>query len=136
MLKITRSVSPHAAGLLSAGVVASITAVVLVESLLRGRTTSFDHAVSLPGHRFDVPGTNAAMRAFTSLGSAPVVVAVLAIVALLALRERARALAGVLVAVGVLEEGLNLALKIGFHRKRPALFFVIAAPDLYSFPSG
>lgn len=76
------------------------------------------------------------MRAFTFLGSVPVVIGVVALAVAWALRRGRRGVAGVLVAVASVAEGLNLLLKLLFHRSRPALFSEIVLPASYSFPSG
>jgi undecaprenyl-diphosphatase len=76
-----------------------------------------------------------AMRALTRLGSGWFLLLVVVAVAGWAIHRRARALAGVLVAVAVAAEGLNVLLKLLLHRARPDLWELVV-PNSYSFPSG
>jgi undecaprenyl-diphosphatase len=134
--RLSSSLFTRTAVLLAAGAVAAIAFIEVVENVLQEEATPFDHAVSLWLHNFDSPVTDVAMRVFTFLGSSPAVICVVVLVAAWAVRRHARALAGVLVAVASVAEGLNLLLKVLFQRPRPDLFIEVVAPESYSFPSG
>jgi membrane-associated phospholipid phosphatase len=107
-----------------------------MKTLLVKEATAFDHAVSLWLHHLDSPSADIVMRVFTFLGSPWAIAAVVALVAAWAIRSRARPLAGVLIAVALVAEGLTFLLKMAFQRTRPDLFAAIAVPRSYSFPSG
>ena len=99
-------------------------------------TSALDRAISLAVHRLDSPAMDAVMRALTALGSFPAIAAVVAGVSLWCLRRKDKRGAIMLVAVAVVTELLNLALKETFQRVRPSLFREIATLHSYSFPSG
>lgn len=134
--KVKTSLSTRAAVPLGAAVVAVVVLCEVAEDVLQGEATPFDHSVSLWLHHFDSPATDAVMRVFTFLGSTPAIIAVVTFVAVWAFRRTTRAVAGVLVAVMSVAEGLNILLKVLFQRPRPDLFSEIVAPRSYSFPSG
>ncbi len=134
--KLRRSFFALTAVPLAAGVLAAVAFLEVAEEVLEGDATAFDHSVSLWLHGFDSPALTTVMRVFTFLGSAPAVIGTTFLVAAWALRSAARGLAGVLVAVASVAEGLNLLLKGAFQRQRPDLFTEIVAPKSYSFPSG
>lgn len=134
--KLRSSLSTRSAVALASGAVAAIAFIKLAEDVLEGETTGFDHAVSLWLHRFDSPASDIVMQVFSFIGSAPAIIGVVALIAGWALLRKTRALAGVLVAVASVAEGLNVLLKMLFQRPRPELFSEIVAPGSYSFPSG
>ncbi len=121
---------------LAVGVVAAVAFLWITEEVLEGAATPFDRSVSLWLHGFDSAALDGVMRAFTFLGSGAVITGVVALVAAWGLQHRRRAIVGVLVAVAAVAEGMNLLLKLLFHRSRPDLFSEIALPASYSFPSG
>lgn len=134
--RLGRSVSARTAIALTASVAAVYTFIEVAENVLQKESDAFDRAASVWMHHFDSPATDMVMRVFTFLGSAPPIIIIVAIVAAWAIRRRKHALAGVLVAVASVAEGLNLFLKGLFQRPRPDLFSEILAPKSYSFPSG
>ncbi len=108
----------------------------IATEVLRGQTQAFDNAVRGRVHSWASPWLTAVMQTFTLLGSTPVLVVVVALLALTLwrMRQRRQAMALVLGAAGgnILME----ILKLVFRRPRPVPFFGIAAPDSWSFPSG
>jgi len=134
--KLRGSLSMRTAVALAAGAAAALAFLEIAEEVLEGEATPFDHSVSLWLHDFDSPTLDGVMRAFTFLGSGAVVIGVVALVATWGLQHRRRAVVGVLVAVAAVAEGLNVLLKLFFHRSRPDLILEIVAPESYSFPSG
>lgn len=115
----------------SVGLFAKIT-----EDVVSHESTWFDRTVSLGVHRFDTPVLDHVMKLFTTIGSFPIVVCVVAVVAAFCVRMRDRAAAGRLIGVVALTEALNALLKHLFARVRPNLFEEIATLHSYSFPSG
>jgi hypothetical protein len=107
----------------AAGVVAAFVFLEIAEEVLEGHATQFDRSVSLWMHSLDSPVADKLMRAFTWFGSSYFLVAVVALVAAWLLERKAGLLAGLLVAVACAAQGLNVLLKVLFHRSRPALFF-------------
>jgi undecaprenyl-diphosphatase len=99
-------------------------------------TTGIDRAVSLRFHELDSPAMDTSMRAFTFLGSFPVILVVVIVAALWRLRRGDKRGAALVAAVAAFEELLNLVLKEAFRRTRPSLFEEIATLHSYSFPSG
>jgi undecaprenyl-diphosphatase len=134
--KLRSSLSIHTALALGAGVVAAIAFLEVAGEVLEGEAMAFDRPVSLWLHRFDSRTLDQVMRALTFLGSVPAIIAVVALVAAWAMLRGARSLAGVLVAVASVAEGLNVLLKLLFQRPRPDIVSKILVPDSYSFPSG
>jgi membrane-associated phospholipid phosphatase len=121
---------------LAAGVVAALAFLEITEEVLEGEATEFDRSVSLWVHGFDSPGMDKLMHALSFVGSVPVVIAMVVLVAAWALQRNARGLALVFVGVASAAEGLNLLLKQLYRRERPQLFFEAVQPDSFSFPSG
>lgn len=107
----------------------------IAEDVVQRESVGFDQVVSLALHRLATPPLDLIMRAFTVIGSAPLVLAVLLAVIVWSLRRRDRRAAGALLAVAAGTEGLNVVLKFAFHRPRPSLWALVALHG-YSFPSG
>jgi undecaprenyl-diphosphatase len=101
-----------------------------------GHAFGFDAAIRDSMHAHAAPALTAVMRLATVQGS-PERLSALALVLclLLALGGRART-ALLLVAAMAGTSLLDLALKLAFHRARPATFFDTPVPQSYSFPSG
>jgi undecaprenyl-diphosphatase len=98
------------------------------------------HALDLAARdlvqRIASPVLTEAMRGFTFLGEWPSITALTILSVVLFLRggrKRAAALLVIATAGGAL---LETALKLIFHRPRPAPFFDTPLPTTYSFPSG
>src|SRR5581483_5747843 len=115
-----------------------LTAAFIVLFLLvdRGRTQAWDNAISLAVHRLATPSVVAVMRGFTFLGThagtAPLIVTVLAV---LAMRRRFNlALGFALITVG--GEGPVEWIKMLMERPRPHLWASAYTADGFSFPSG
>lgn len=107
----------------------------IAEDVVTRESVRFDEVVSLALHGLATPPLDLLMRAFTVIGSAPVVLAVVLAVAWWCLRQRDRRAAGAFLAVALAQEALNLVLKFAFHRPRPSLWAMVALHG-YSFPSG
>lgn len=108
----------------------------IAEEMVEGDATSFDRATLLAIHRLDSPFMDMTMRAFTMVGSAPVVIPLTGALIVWVYRHGAPRLASILALVALATELLNLALKTLFQRERPTLFQEIATLHSYSFPSG
>lgn len=124
---------------LSAFATAAVSVVVFVRiarEVTIGHLSTFDRTVALAVHGLDGAVMNPVMRMATVLGSAIVVLPLVALVLALALRRRDYRAALVLLLVVLMTEGLNVALKGTFERARPTLFQEIATLHSYSFPSG
>lgn len=108
----------------------------LAYAVTRGQAGRFDLAVRDGVHVWASPALTLAMRGITILGSTVFLVALGAIVVwrLLAAGQRRAAILLVLAALG--GEGWDQGLKRLFERPRPAVFFGLAQPASYSFPSG
>jgi membrane-associated phospholipid phosphatase len=128
--KLDRFLLP-ALGLAALGIFAKIAGEVREEE-----TSALDRAISLAVHRLDSPVMDLAMRAFTALGSFPVIVAVVVAASAWRIRHHDKPGAAMLIGVTGVTELLNLALKETFQRARPSLFTEIATLHSYSFPSG
>jgi undecaprenyl-diphosphatase len=128
--KLDRFLVP-ALGLAALGIFAKIAGEVREEE-----TSTLDRAISLAVHRLDSPAMDLVMRAFTTLGSFPVIVAVVVAASAWRIRNHDKRGAAMLIAVTGVTELLNLALKETFQRARPSLFTEIATLHSYSFPSG
>ncbi|MGD0201649.1 MAG: phosphatase PAP2 family protein [Bryobacteraceae bacterium] len=130
----------RAGRLLWTGIVAAPLAVALF-AWLAGRVAAgapiwFDAGIRDFVHRHATPALTSLMRFVTALGEqGPLVsLSALAVAALLAARWRRAAGSFVVTMVGAFL--LDTALKLLFHRPRPAAFFATPEPASYSFPSG
>ena len=106
----------------------------LANEVFEGDTRHFDEAVRGWVHQFASPALTTAMKVISALGSEVLVaVFVVAVAVFLKIKWRRAAIWLMLTMAGGLV--LEVALKHGFHRTRPAPFFGVA-PHSYSFPSG
>jgi undecaprenyl-diphosphatase len=122
--------------LFTISVAASVLFVVIAAEMRRGTLDALDASVELAVHRLDSAAGDAVMKAATLIGSNAVLLPAVALVALLAIRLRRRAIAVVLVVDTIAVISAYSALKVMFSRERPRLFDKIALPTDYSFPSG
>jgi undecaprenyl-diphosphatase len=108
----------------------------LAYAVTRGRAAGFDLAVRGGVHAWTSPALTLAMRGITMLGSTVFLAPLGAwlIWRLMAAGQRRAAVLLVLAALG--GEGWDQGLKRLFERPRPAVFFGLAQPATYSFPSG
>jgi len=121
-------------GSLAAALVALLLFSWIAEEVFEGGTRQFDEGVRAWVHQFASPALTTAMTVISALGS-EVLAAVFssAVVTVLKIGWRRAALWVLLTMAGGLV--LEVALKHGFQRTRPAPFFGVA-PHSYSFPSG
>jgi undecaprenyl-diphosphatase len=107
----------------------------LSEEMLEGDTQKFDMSVRTAIHQHATPGLTRVMQGFSFIGSVAAVSVLCAVIlgVFLYLRQtRIAALLGItMLGMAILDE----ALKLAFHRPRPAPFFG-PTPSSYSFPSG
>jgi len=115
---------------------ASVLFVVVAAVMRTGALDRLDVAISLAVHRLDSAPGDVAMKTATLIGSNAVLLPVVALIALLAIRLRRRAVAIVLAVDAIAVIAAYSALKVMFSRERPRLFDKIALPTDYSFPSG
>ena len=123
-------------GASSVAICALLFVVWLSAEVVRGGTAGFDENVRAMVHEHASPVLTGAMRAFTFIGSPPVLWPLVALAAFLLWRAgwmREAMTLGVCM-LGAL--GLEIGLKLWIHRARPAPFFGLAAPESYSYPSG
>ena len=117
-------------------VLAALFFAVLAYAVVQGRTLAFDLAVRSTIHKWATPGFTEAMSAVTQLGSMTILLPLGAIL-VWRLYAAGRPRAAALLAITVLGAQLfDQALKFGFQRPRPQVFFGMAQPATYSFPSG
>ena len=107
----------------------------IAEDVVTKESMAFDEHVSLALHRFANPLVDDVMRIFSAIGSAPAVITVVMMVIIWSLRRRDFPAAITLAIAAVVVEGLNLVLKLAFHRSRPSLWEFVTLHS-YSFPSG
>jgi undecaprenyl-diphosphatase len=120
----------------SVAVLAALFFVALALAVAQGHTQSFDVAVRDTIHSWATPLLTGAMSGATQLGSATVLLPLGVILVwrlYVAGRRRAAALLAI-TAVGA--QVFDQALKFEFRRPRPEVFFGLAQPGSYSFPSG
>jgi undecaprenyl-diphosphatase len=120
------------------GLVAAVIALVLfswiADQVGEGRTRQFDDSVRAWVHQFASPPLTTAMKVISALGSEVLAaVFIVSVVVFLRMKWQRAAVWMLLTMAGGLI--LEVALKHGFHRTRPAPFFGVA-PHSYSFPSG
>lgn len=108
----------------------------IAEEVLERHIEPLDRSISLSIHRIDSPIADAAMRFFTVIGSASVVIPTVIVIAVWAWRSGDQRASRVLVGVAAFTELVNFLLKHAFERVRPSLFEEIATLHTYSFPSG
>ena len=106
----------------------------LADEVFEGHARRFDDTVRNAVHQYASPALTRVMVIVSALGSEVLaVVFVAAVTAFLLLKWRRAAIWLMLTAAGGLV--LQVALKLGFHRTRPEVFFG-KLPHGYSFPSG
>jgi undecaprenyl-diphosphatase len=106
----------------------------LADEVFEGHARRFDDAVRSAVHQYASPGLTRVMVIVSALGSEVLVaVFIVAVVAFLLMKWRRAAIWLMLTMAGGLV--LQVVLKMGFHRTRPAAFFG-KLPHSYSFPSG
>jgi membrane protein DedA with SNARE-associated domain len=108
----------------------------IAEDIAEKETSNLDLSVSLALHRADSPALEVAMRAASALATWPVLTCVVIGVCAWCLRRGDRLAAMVLAGAAGSAALLNIALKYTFERPRPDLFYEVAHPAGYSFPSG
>ena len=108
----------------------------LAFAVTRGRTGWFDRAVRAGVHAWASPPLTFAMRILTSLGAFPFLAILGMSFSWLLGAEGRRRNAILLLSATLGGEGLDQALKFLLERPRPAVFFGLAQPASYSFPSG
>jgi membrane-associated phospholipid phosphatase len=108
----------------------------LADEMLAGSTLAFDLRVRAATHALATPGLTHALRLVSRLGGPSVLMVLGVILAVIFVGHRwwrgAIVLCVAMAGAGV----LDTALKLAFHRARPAPYFGHALPDSYSFPSG
>jgi undecaprenyl-diphosphatase len=107
----------------------------LAEEMLEGDTQQFDAFVRTAVHQLATPGLTRLMQVFSFLGSVAVVTAMCLVAVCVSLYFRHTRTAALLAITMLGVAGLDVALKLAFHRPRPVAFFG-ATPSSYSFPSG
>ena len=130
------------AGLMTAAALVSLAVAVLALLLFswiatevrEGDTARFDLSVRMWVHQFFAPGLTHWMALVSQLGATGIAVALLvALAAFLVVPWRRAAVWLIITMAGALV--LDVGLKYGFHRPRPAPFYG-PLPHSYSFPSG
>ncbi|MDR3700949.1 MAG: phosphatase PAP2 family protein [Candidatus Sulfopaludibacter sp.] len=117
-------------------VLAALFFAALAHAVVQGATQSFDASVRSTIHSWATPQLTGVMSGVTQLGSVTVLLP-LGVILVWRLYAAGRPRAAVLLAVTVLgAQVFDQALKFGFRRPRPAVFFDLAQPGTYSFPSG
>lgn len=121
--------------LVGANLVAAGLFVKVAEDVVTRESTAFDRTVSLALHQLANPALERVMRAFSTIGSAPVVLPIVVLVVAWCLKRKDYRAAATFAAVAMATEGLNAVLKVAFQRARPSLW-TVATLHAYSFPSG
>lgn len=108
----------------------------LATQVFRNAAMDFDAAVRDGVHAWATPPLTAFFRVVTQFGSEVVLVPLGSVVVwrFAAAGRRHAAVLFVIAALG--GEALDFMLKVLFRRTRPEVFFGLAAPQTYSFPSG
>jgi undecaprenyl-diphosphatase len=121
---------------LGCGMLLAIAFLALAWPFARGEPTELDRSVSLWVHGFDSAAADQVMRFLTYIGSPKRLVFVVVVAVVWLWVRGSRALAVLVLGVYLASLGANTGLKNLFQRARPDLFFEIAHPKSYSFPSG
>lgn len=106
----------------------------LAYAVTRGETAGFDLAGRDAVHAWASPSLTWAMYATTQLGSAIPLIVLGTLVAWRLGPWKRVAVLLLVAAAGA--EAIDQVLKLIFHRPRPEMFFGLAQPQTYSFPSG
>lgn len=132
---MTREKQVLTAGFLTAFFAALLFAF-LADAVMENRCASFDAAVRNGVHSLATPTLTLAMRCLTQLGAAIFLLPAGIVIAWF-LYGAGRPRAAVLLAITALgSQVFDQALKYGFRRPRPEVFFGLPQPGTYSFPSG
>lgn len=108
----------------------------LAHAVVRGDTEPFDRSVRNTIHSWAAPMLTGAMRGVTELGATSFLLP-LAVLVVWRLHAAGRPRAAVVFLIAVAgAEVCDQALKFYFRRPRPEVFFGMAQPSTYSFPSG
>jgi undecaprenyl-diphosphatase len=117
-------------------VVAALIFAALAHAVMRGATEPVDISVRNAIHAWAAPELTWAMRAVTQLGAVAFLL-LLGTLVIWKLLAAGRPRAAVLFAVAAVGAQIfDQALKFWFRRPRPEVFFGMAQPATYSFPSG
>lgn len=108
----------------------------LAEQVARHATIQFDATIRDGLHALASPGLTLAFRVITWLGSELFLIPFVALLTWRLIRSGRSHAAGLLVLATAGGEVLDTLLKLIFRRARPAVFFGLATPGTYSFPSG
>lgn len=119
---------------LAAAMLSTLAFAAIAGVVLDGGATRLDQRIADRAAALDLPTLDSAMRVVTSLGSFAVLAVVALAVAAWAFVRRARALAGIVVAVTFVAEALVYGLKAIFRRERPELVDLVPLTT-YAFPS-
>jgi membrane-associated phospholipid phosphatase len=107
----------------------------IAEDVVTSESTAFDRTISVALHRLGNPALDRVMQAFSTIGSAPVVLPIVVLVVAWCLKRKDDRAAATLTAVTVTAEGWNAVLKLAFQRVWPSLWAAVTLHS-YSFPSG
>lgn len=104
--------------------------------VVEGKIAGFDYRIREAIHRHSAPALTIVLQVITIIGAPEVLWPLVFVALLLFWRAGSRHQA---VRLGISMLGaivLEIGLKLGFHRARPAAFFDFAEPASYSYPSG
>lgn len=108
----------------------------IAEEVAHRRTTRFDEVVALALRGWWSPALDLVMTTLTTLGSYPILLALVIALTGWAWHRGDRRAAVALVSVALADVTLNALLKAAFERDRPDLWSLVADLQSYSFPSG
>jgi membrane-associated phospholipid phosphatase len=108
----------------------------LADEMLEGDTLAFDLRVRAATHAIASPGLTWTLVLISRVGGPSVLMMLGAILTAIFVGHRWWRGAVVLLVAMVGAGFLDTALKLAFHRARPAPYFGYALPESYSFPSG
>jgi undecaprenyl-diphosphatase len=123
------------AGFLAA-LAAALFFALLAAMVMNGSTLWFDGSVRNAIHGWASPRLTQIVRGVTQLGSMPILLP-LGVVLVWVFYRAGRPRAALLFAITTVgSQAFDQVLKFGFRRPRPEVFFGLAQPSTYSFPSG